>query len=59
MSSTAEAIATTESRSGLSVTAPIGVQLRVSRDQRAGVGDTLAILPDTDHWRSFHAETSN
>jgi aminoglycoside/choline kinase family phosphotransferase len=31
------AIATTESRSGLSVTAPIGVQLCVSRDQRAGL----------------------
>jgi len=37
ISSTVEAIATTESRSGLSVTAPIGVQLRVLRDQRAGL----------------------
>jgi NAD(P)-dependent dehydrogenase (short-subunit alcohol dehydrogenase family) len=37
ISSAAVAIATTESRSGLSVTAPIGVQLRVSRDQRAGL----------------------
>lgn len=27
----------TESRSGLSVTAPMGAQLRVWRDQRAGV----------------------
>ncbi|MBB5407428.1 hypothetical protein HDG34_001360 [Paraburkholderia sp. HC6.4b] len=32
-----DAISTTESRSGLSVTAPTGVQLRVWRDQRAGL----------------------
>lgn len=33
----AEAIAITESRSGLNVTAPVGIQLRISRDQRAGL----------------------
>ena len=32
-----DAVATTESRSGLSVTAPMGDQLRVCRDQRAGL----------------------
>jgi hypothetical protein len=32
-----EAIVTTDSRSGLRVTAPIGVQSRVERDQRAGL----------------------
>jgi hypothetical protein len=32
-----EAIVTTDSRSGLRVTAPIGVQSRVQRDQRAGL----------------------
>jgi len=32
-----EAIVTTDSRSGLRVTAPTGVQSRVQRDQRAGL----------------------
>ena len=32
-----DAVVTTQSRSGLSVTAPMGDQLRVCRDQRAGL----------------------
>ena len=37
------ALLTTESRSGLSVLGPIGVQLRVSPDQRAGLRSRAAV----------------
>jgi hypothetical protein len=56
-----ECAATTASRSGLSVTAPMGVQVRVVRDQRDGLRSRAAGHPSRgarDQWNAHRDMTS-